>query len=609
MQEMADLAERHRACSPTSCGGTPDPSGPQVARARTSFFVDDDVTEGLVRAPIAASWRRARDWNVDAERIELPRPADTEADSPLLRAARPILDEMSDQFVNEPASLILCDARGVVLDRRSGDAVLNRRMDAVCLAPGHSYAERAAGTNGIGTALADERPVQVFGHEHYAQDLVSLACAGAPIRHPARGDLLGVVDLTCWDKDSNRFMGATALTLARRIEDALLSRMGRRELSLVDEFLAASEQTRSAIFALDEDLLMMNRRARDLLGPEDQAALLAETASVLGSGGDRRFLVDLPTGATARVRCLPGSEGRGRGVLKVRLVTDDRPRRPIREGASYRTFGVVGSAPQWRRCVESVDRHLAEGNWMILDGEPGVGKTVLATAAHRLRKSTTHLFVADLASPSDTWRDEVAEALQEDNATLVLRHLESIGQADAAVLADLLEPYRELPGPDRPTVIATSTGGSDRRADLTTLGGLLAVSVSVPPLRHHADDIEELVAVLVARLGQGATLRFSPDATRLLLRNPWPGNVGQLRQVVGKVLARRRAGTVEVGDLPIECRSSARRVLTPLESIECDAIAGALEDARGDKARAARQLGMSRATIYRKIREFGITPG
>ncbi|RZT87222.1 transcriptional regulator of acetoin/glycerol metabolism [Pseudonocardia sediminis] len=610
MRETGDSTGRRRPAALSGC----DPSGPQVARARSAFFVDDDVTDGQVRAPIAASWRRARDWNVDAERIELSRPSETEADSPLLRAARPILDEMSDHFTNEPASLILCDAQGVVLDRRSGDAVLNRRMDAVCLAPGHSYAERAAGTNGIGTALAENRPVQVFGHEHYAEDLVSLACAGSPIRHPVHGGLLGVLDLTCWHRDANPLMGTVALTLGRRIEDALLSQVGRREMSLVDEFLAACEQTRSAIFAVDDDLLMMNRLARELLGPDDQAALLAGTAAVLdsapGPGRDREFLVDLPTGATARVRRLPGPEGesRGRGVLRVRLATDARSRRPRRGTASYRTFGVVGSAPLWRRCVESVDRHLAERNWMILDGEPGVGKTVLAVAAHRLRKPASHLFVADLAEPSGTWSHEVAEALQEDGATVVLRHLEAVDPVDAAVLADLIEPYWELPGPDRPTVVATYTDRDVRTTDLAALTGMLAVSVTVPPLRHHADDIEDLLAVLVARLGRGATPSFSPAAIRHLRGNPWPGNVAQLRHVASKVLARRRAGTVDVDDLPIECRATVRRVLTPLESIECDAIAGALVDAGGDKARAARQLGMSRATIYRKIREFGITP-
>jgi transcriptional regulator of acetoin/glycerol metabolism len=91
------------------------------------------------------------------------------------------------------------------------------------------------------------------------------------------------------------------------------------------------------------------------------------------------------------------------------------------------------------------------------------------------------------------------------------------------------------------------------------------------------------------------------------MRNLWPGNVEQLYRVLRATVARRRSGVVEVGDLPPECRATTRRVLTPLEAIECDAIVEALLDTGGNKAEAARQLGMSRATIYRKIRGYGLT--
>ena len=97
---------------------------------------------------------------------------------------------------------------------------------------------------------------------------------------------------------------------------------------------------------------------------------------------------------------------------------------------------------------------------------------------------------------------------------------------------------------------------------------------------------------------------------RVLMRNRWPGNVEQLYQVLRKAVARRRTGVLTAEDLPPECRAITRRVLTPLEAIECDAIVDALLDNDGNKAEAARHLGMSRATIYRKIRGYGISmPG
>jgi transcriptional regulator of acetoin/glycerol metabolism len=99
----------------------------------------------------------------------------------------------------------------------------------------------------------------------------------------------------------------------------------------------------------------------------------------------------------------------------------------------------------------------------------------------------------------------------------------------------------------------------------------------------------------------------SPEAMRVLTHSRWPGNVDQLVAVLRKVVATRRSGVIGVRDLPAECRTTTKRLLTPLESLECDAIVEALLDAGGNKVEAARRLAMSRATIYRKIRDYGIS--
>jgi sigma-54 dependent transcriptional regulator, acetoin dehydrogenase operon transcriptional activator AcoR len=118
--------------------------------------------------------------------------------------------------------------------------------------------------------------------------------------------------------------------------------------------------------------------------------------------------------------------------------------------------------------------------------------------------------------------------------------------------------------------------------------------------------VRELVPFLISRLTRGASLRCSPEAMRVLMRNRWPGNVEQLYQMIRKVVTHRRTGLIIPADLPAEVQARSRRVLTPLESIECDAIIACLRGADGNRAEAARQLGMSRATIYRKIRDYGI---
>jgi transcriptional regulator of acetoin/glycerol metabolism len=93
---------------------------------------------------------------------------------------------------------------------------------------------------------------------------------------------------------------------------------------------------------------------------------------------------------------------------------------------------------------------------------------------------------------------------------------------------------------------------------------------------------------------------------QLLLRSNWPGNTEQLWQVMRRVVQHRRSGSIRPNDLPPECWTVSRRLLSPLESMERDAIVQSLLDYEGNKVKAAESLGMSRATIYRKIHEYGI---
>uniref|UniRef100_UPI0015F1004F GAF domain-containing protein n=1 Tax=Pseudonocardia pini TaxID=2758030 RepID=UPI0015F1004F len=272
----------------------------RVAVARDSFLHDESPPPGLVRPPILASWTRSRDFSVPSDHLELPYETDCEPDTPLLRAARPVVDDIADQFATEPVSVILCDDEGVVLDRRTGDSALRQHLDRIWLAPGFSYAEQYVGTNGIGTALEGRAPAQVFGHEHYVEHLEDMACAGVPIHHPVSGKLLGVLDLTCWRSEASALMAATAATIAQRIEERLLEQSGRRELTLLHDYLAACRRGRGAVVAVGADLLMMNDKARELIDAADQAPLLAEATEALRTGRRRQLLVDLPSGSTAR---------------------------------------------------------------------------------------------------------------------------------------------------------------------------------------------------------------------------------------------------------------------------------------------------------------------
>jgi sigma-54 dependent transcriptional regulator, acetoin dehydrogenase operon transcriptional activator AcoR len=223
----------------------------------------------------------------------------------------------------------------------------------------------------------------------------------------------------------------------------------------------------------------------------------------------------------------------------------------------------------------------------------------VARGVHQRRNSLGRLHVLDAAT-ADPGRlcDDVRTDLVTDPAdTLVIQHADHLDAATTQTLAEVLRQVR-----DRGWVILTMSDSAELPKDLWSL---FPLTVEVPPLRRHIEDLNEIVPLMLNRLLAGR-LSCSPAAMHLLTRARWPGNGSQLYEVLKQVTQHRRAGTVQPADLPAEFRTAPRRPLNRIETVERDAIVHGLEDARGNKLQAAKLLGMSRATIYRKIRDYGI---
>ncbi|WP_243770187.1 sigma-54-dependent Fis family transcriptional regulator [Amycolatopsis acidicola] len=580
----------------------PDDEG--LARTRERFLTAETVEPDQVRDAILASWWRSREFEVPADHIDLPYSGEQNLDTPMLRGAAPVLERLGDQLEGQPISLIITDPTGVVLSQRTGDSDLHRHLERVELVPGYSYGERFVGTNGIGTALEDGRPTYVFGHEHYAEHLENLACAGVPIQHPISGKTIGAVDLTCWRKDAGGLLVALARTTAEQIRQALLTHSNLRELVLFQAYLQACRRTTGIVMAFNDDIVMMNDCARQLLDPADQTVLLGRAREELAAARRATATITLSSGSKGKLYCRRVNGHRegnvAGGVLSVKLLEPEAetgetslPMLPM--------FlpGVVGSAPPWLRCGHDLDRSFARREWVVLAGEPGTGKYTLARGVHQRRHPAGRLHVLD-AARAEEMRDLRRELIEDPPDSLVIRHVDRLPPEGVRDLAAALEEVRD--DAHAPWVALTLRSDADPE-----LAGLLAFfprTVVVPPLRGHAEDLADLVPLFLSRLSTGLTC--SPAALHLLMRASWPGNVAQLYRVLKQVSKRRRTGTVLPVDLPAEYHTFTRRPLNRFETVERDAIVRSLEDADGNKLRAAKLLGISRATIYRKIHEYGI---
>jgi transcriptional regulator of acetoin/glycerol metabolism len=579
----------------------------KLAKTREQFLTAEAVDPNQVRDAILASWWRSRRWNVAADRLDMTYLRDPDLDTPLTRSALPVLRHLREHLDGQPISIILTDPAGLVLTRMDAGRDLDAHLDRVNLSPGFSYAEEYVGTNGIGTALEGGRPMHVFGHEHYAENLEDLACAGVPIHHPISGKTVGAVDLTCWRKDADPLLLTLAKTTAGQIQQALLTDSGIRELELLQEYLRTCRRTAGIVFALNNDVVMMNDTARQVLDPAEQSVLLAQAAETLaGRNPAASVVVELASGVQARMYCRP-VRGEGRlagGVVHVKL-SELGVRARAEAVTPPRMFlpGLVGSGALWLRGCHQVQSVYDAGEWLALEGEPGVGKLAVVRAVHQHRNPGVHFAVIDAAAGPRGWLADVHTELQSGEGALVIQHVDKLSSGRLRALSRVLQQARETATP--PWVVVTLS----QRHDGDELAGLLRFfpsTVELPPLRHHVDDVQTLVPFFLSRLVTDGRLVCSPEAMQLLVRSSWPGNTEQLWQVLRRIVQHRRSGAIQPGDLPPECRTVSRRLLSPLEAMERDAIVRSLIDWDGNKIKAARALGMSRATIYRKIHEYGI---
>ena len=273
-------------------------------------------------------------------------------------------------------------------------------------------------------------------------------------------------------------------------------------------------------------------------------------------------------------------------------------------GAERTFVGLAGTSPSWRSTCAALRGAAAAGVPTLVVGEPGVGKTAAVVSAHRERHPAGRCVLVDARD------DGAVEAVRTErlgaDTAVVVRHGEALGSP--AVLADLVEA-------GAPWVVALVSG---TEAD-PALPEVLGAPVLVEPLRRRAEDVAVLVPVLLERFaangGPSASSRrprVSAAAGQLLGGGLWPGNVAELETVLRGALAASRAagraGEIELEDLPPELGvHGTRRRLSPLEAAERDLIVTALIEAHGNRVHAAKALGMGRATLYRRLRAFGIT--
>ena len=556
-----------------------------------------------VSADIRYSWMRSRLARVPRDRIDVPFGEAAGAGERLLEAAEPVLGRFAQQLGGTQVGIVLADRDARVVGRWAGDTAALRRLASASIEEGFVLAEEFAGTNGLGTALETLTPVAIHGLEHYAEPLQRFVCVGVPVRHPLTRRVEGVLNLSCPVSDGNGLLLPTVLDLGIQIEHELTSRSSLADQAIFEEFLARSRLTSAALVALGAQFMLSNSAAASLLQPSDQALLWQQAAESFSekTAVSRSFL--LGNGEVTKARCTPvWIADRVVGAL-IEVIGEQSPQRaPAR--ISKASSGFRSQA--WRE----LERHLAAsalgpGDRLRLIGEQGCGKAALAERIHRRldeagtgsASTVVRCESADLAP--QVW-SKLAERLSDPAGTLVVCRLDLLAPGPAERLLDLLDAAA-----DPPLLITTST--ADETTPYRALDHRFGHQVlRVPPLRERRDDLPDLVYETIRR-DHRPVRRVTHRAMAAMLSYDWPGNLRQLVATVAEA-STVSGDDLDLANLPehIRAHGLGRRRLTRLEEVERAAITQSLRENDGNKNRTATSLGMSRSTLYRRMRRYGL---
>lgn len=628
-----------------------------------------------IRSAINDSWFRCAEKGIDAQRHEAPLETDRDAVEALTRGSSELIAAAARPFAaigrmleGTGAMFVLADSDGMLIDVIGDKKTIFNGMD-IHLGIGGKWTEDVVGTNGIGTALWTGEPVFVHAAEHFCAGIKSWTCAGAPIRDPFDGQIIGVVDLSGHPDIFRPHNIALVAAAAREIERALADSQSAERMRLLEAFIASASNYRAS-----DGLMIIDRHGRAIYSNNVSMAEGTRLGDTTRQRGRHCRLPELSnSGFLDKIATSLPEEMRSCHVRPLELDGDVRGAAlvfPKADGSRGISLGrvlpsrlqeecthIVGESEALRAAIDVACRVASSEDVtsLLIEGETGVGKELFARLIHAgSRRSANNPFIALNcgAVTKELFGSELfghvpgafTGASREGKAGVFelasggVLSLDEIGEMPLDIQPFLLRVLEERvvhrlgDSRGRPVdVRLVASTNRDLRQEVAAgrfrrdlFYRVSTVSIQVPPLRDRGSDSLLLLEHFnrkIASRRDGQTLHFTAEAIDALLAHRWPGNVRELRNLVERLHLLSSDGIVRLRDLPVDILGvphTAEPALhkavpgTPVVSIEDaerQAVLNALEAEHGNLSRTAQRLGISRPTLYRKLENYGIRRG
>lgn len=536
---------------------------------------------GGLRPEIALSWKRVRLSGLEPDApLDGLGATDFDPRSPLMVAASPVLEAMEAHLSGTSYCILLADREGRIVHRWFDDTRVEKVLDDIGVRTGSNFLEESVGTNALGTVLELRKGLNIHGAEHFVEALKQFSCYGHPIRHPLTKRIEGVLDLTGQTSAANPLLAPLIVRAVDDIEQRLLDGTKSSERHLFAAFQAASSRRHKALAGIGENVVLTNRAALDLLEPSDYALLRMLMGDLQGRP-EVATQLQLTSGEMVRIQAARVFGAGGGTLFHI-------------DSATSRAGSVVGACPAWQ--PKSI------GLPLLISGGPGTGRSSTAREM-ALQAPIMFLSAATAVLAGDTaWASEFETMMRARTGTLCVEGINLLSDPLLTLLIDSLATSR------RPELIFTSGLREELAGLAITLASTCIQRVDLQPLSSRGTEMHELATRAIRDVNPASRVRLTPSVIEALSAQKWPGNLHELKAVMTHVAQRRTTGDVVLSDLPETYRSTTReRQLAGRERAEREAIIRALVGCDGNKTKASKELGVSRTTLYARMRALRIT--
>jgi sigma-54 dependent transcriptional regulator, acetoin dehydrogenase operon transcriptional activator AcoR len=602
-------------------------SDPSIARSWLRCLEDYHLDPALAMAPTVLEHDRLLESRERMRKV--------------LSIAGSEMTNLHQQLSGAGHAVLLTDARGVILNCIT--APTERKIfERAGLWLGADWSEACEGTNGIGTCLVERQALTIHQDEHFRGRHTGLTCSASPVFDP-HGDLLAVLDVSSARPEVSRQSQFHTMALvnlsAKMIESSYFLR------HCENQWLLRFHLQADSVGLFSEGLLAFDGEGRVTAVNQSALNLLSLVRdNLLGQRVDALFdcsLDELLGRASAQPSAswpLRTHDGRGFFAL-LRGQPPSQPKALSTElKATPQVNGICLGDPalqnEFRRALRVFERDVP----LLINGETGSGKEAFAKAVHRgsLRRDKAFVALNCAAIPESLIESELfgyrggsftgarkegmqGKLQQADGGTLFLDEIGDMPLALQTRLLRVLEDRLVVPIGGEPQAVdvriisATHRNllekvadGSFREDLYYRLNGL---EIALPALRERSDKSQLLDFLLKEEAG-AQVVSFDEPARQALLAFNWPGNIRQLRTTLRTLVALSDDARIGLGELPAAIRQQAPVLVMetehPLDDAERCALLSALEGQRWHMTHCAEQLGISRNTLYRKLRKHGI---